>query len=42
MGVNLIKENGDKIVGPEYDLSNRVKKSEYNKQVGHIKSDMSI
>ena len=31
MGVNFIKENGQRIMGPEYAFSNRIKKSEYNK-----------
>ena len=31
MGVNLIKEDGSKILGPEYAFSNRLKKSQYIK-----------
>ena len=33
MGVKIIKEDGSLIAGPEYGVSNRMKKNDYNKMI---------
>jgi len=33
MGVRIIKEDGSSITGPEYTVSNRMKKNDYNKMI---------
>ena len=33
MGVRIIKEDGSSITGPEYNMSNRMRKNDYNKLI---------